>query len=258
MKKLYMHIKDIRESKFLECDDDRIILYQYDFYIKSDAFRNSIMGLFKSMKSIDQIIQIGMWVYNNTKHDGKAQTRSNIEDIKTPMNCYNIAQLLNAVYLSAGYEARMIQLLSSSRESFDCHWVNLVSWSQKQKWVMIDATFGAYCSSFGIPLSIDEIRSKIGYGESFSINSFGNMNAREYYYILSTVCYQFNSFLISSIDPLHEKNQMIINLSPTQFDDEAYYECLCKSKDLGLFSKLLLESAMFVKNRQLFWNGRVK
>lgn len=80
---------------------------------------------------------------------------------KQGINCRAKAQILNEMNLSLGIYSRKVWIIPNSRYDNDCHVVNEIWDTQRNKWIMLDITNNEYwVDENGTPLSILEIRTK--------------------------------------------------------------------------------------------------
>lgn len=80
---------------------------------------------------------------------------------KHGINCRGKAQILNEMCLALGIYSRKVWIMPNSGYDNDCHVVNEVWDSQRNKWIMLDITNNEYwVDENGTPLSILEIRTK--------------------------------------------------------------------------------------------------
>lgn len=77
------------------------------------------------------------------------------------INCRAKAQILNEMCLSLGIYSRKVWIMPNSRYDGDCHVVNEVWDTSRNKWIMLDITNNEYwVDENSEPLSILEIRTK--------------------------------------------------------------------------------------------------
>lgn len=77
------------------------------------------------------------------------------------INCRAKAQILNEMCLSLGIYSRKVWIMPYSKYDGDCHVVNEIWDSSRNKWVMLDITNNMYwVDENNTPLSILEIRTK--------------------------------------------------------------------------------------------------
>lgn len=77
------------------------------------------------------------------------------------INCRCKAQILNEMCLALGIYSRKVWIMPNSLYDRDCHVVNELWDSSRNKWIMLDITNNEYwVDAYGMPLSILEIRHK--------------------------------------------------------------------------------------------------
>ena len=80
---------------------------------------------------------------------------------KHGINCRSKAQILNEMCLALDIYSRKVWIMPNSGYDGDCHVVNEVWDTQRNKWIMLDITNNEYwVDENGTPLSILEIRAK--------------------------------------------------------------------------------------------------
>lgn len=99
---------------------------------------------------------------NSVPMNSAALLEYSLDNPKQGINCRNKAQILNEMCLALGIYARKVWLMPNSVYDGDCHVVNEVWDTKKQKWIMLDITSNTYwVDENGEPLSVLEIRGKI-------------------------------------------------------------------------------------------------
>lgn len=84
-----------------------------------------------------------------------------LDNKKQGINCRSKAQILNEMCLALGIYARKVWIMPNSGYDNDCHVVNEVWDTKRNKWVMLDITNNEYwVDENGVPLSVIEIREK--------------------------------------------------------------------------------------------------
>lgn len=84
-----------------------------------------------------------------------------LDNKKQGINCRCKAQILNEMCLSLGIYSRKVWIEPNSGYDDDCHVVNEIWDSQRNKWIMLDITNNEYwVDENGTPLSILEVRMK--------------------------------------------------------------------------------------------------
>ncbi len=77
------------------------------------------------------------------------------------INCRAKAQILNEMCLALGIYARKVWIMPNSGYDADCHVVNEIWDSAREKWIMLDITNNEYwVDETGTPLSVLQIRQK--------------------------------------------------------------------------------------------------
>jgi len=145
---------------------------------------------------ISKILNLLKWTHDNIRHDGGNWALAEFDAIDlynyhkatgSGINCRQLAQTLNEMYLSIGIPSRYVTCMPKNPKDPDCHVINSVWSSQLQKWIWIDPTFNAYVKDEnGILLSIAEVRERLINNKPLILNENANWNnqnpqTKEYY-----------------------------------------------------------------------------
>lgn len=156
---------DIR-FEYSSASDSNLVLLRERYNLDSIAGDGS---------ETEKMINLMVWVHNLSTHAPnpawpRTMNALNLIDLcvteKKSINCFMYATILNEVYLSMGYPSRFIHLWYT--RTGESHVVTAVFSDTLDKWIMMDADFGAYLMDekrniLGIP----EIRERIINGEEF-------------------------------------------------------------------------------------------
>lgn len=156
---------DIR-FEYSSASDSNLVLLRERYNLDSIAGDGS---------ETEKMINLMVWVHNLSTHAPnpawpRTMNALNLIDLcvteKKSINCFMYATILNEVYLSMGYPSRFIHLWYT--RTGESHVVTAVFSATLDKWIMMDADFGAYLMDekrniLGIP----EIRERIINGEEF-------------------------------------------------------------------------------------------
>lgn len=117
----------------------------------------------------ERMINLMRWVHGLSSHATnpawpRTMNSHNLIDLclneNKTINCYMYSTILNEVYLSMGYYSRFIHLWYT--RTGESHVVTAVYSENLDKWIMMDADFGAYFTDEnGTILGIPEIRHRI-------------------------------------------------------------------------------------------------
>lgn len=140
----------------------------------------------KDGDEISKILNILKWTHDNIRHDGSNWALAEFDAIDLynyhkstgkGINCRQLAQTLNEMYLSMGIPSRFVTCMPKNAQDPDCHVINAVWSSQLQKWIWIDPTFNAYIKDEnGILLSIAEVRERLINNKPLFLNEDANWN----------------------------------------------------------------------------------
>jgi len=118
-----------------------------------------------------RIINLLKWVHRTIRHDGNSpspdpENALNIldycEETGRGVNCVAMAIVLNEVYLSMGWQSRVIHGNAKYYMYTEWHAFNIVYSKTLDKWVYVDPTFlGYYTDDDGMVMSVAEIRDNL-------------------------------------------------------------------------------------------------
>ncbi len=130
---------------------------------------------------LTRIINLMKWTHNlayrtpNPSMPAEMTSLRLLEEIKTQgkkISCWMFATILNDAYLAMGFKSRMVHLKSPKEPPGESHIVNAVYSATLQKWLFMDADFGAYFrDEAGTILDIPEIRQRLIDNEPLILNS---------------------------------------------------------------------------------------
>jgi len=174
------------------------------------------------------------WVHTTVRHDGNVEVPQGyrMADLlaRPPaesrgVNCGVLAEIMNEVYLAAGFKARRIICLPYDTSDVDCHSINAV-WSEHVgKWLYVDPTFeGTFRNPSGEYLSIAEVREAMVHGDSLVINDNLNWNGRPhdkaaYFRYIAKNLFRFAGMSHSGPASGKQRTTMFrVNLNPNGYD----------------------------------------
>ncbi|MDR1756376.1 MAG: transglutaminase domain-containing protein [Culturomica sp.] len=149
---------------------------------------DSIAG---SGDEISRIKNLMFWVHNNVSWDGShfppcAKNAKALiayyQNEQRGVNCRMMSMILSEIYLACGFKSRFITCMPKDSTDNDCHVISIV-WSETlEKWIWMDASFGAFVSDEnGTLLSIEEVRERIIEEKKVALNP--EASVREEYYL---------------------------------------------------------------------------
>lgn len=137
---------------------------------------------------ISRIKRIMYWLHDAIRHDGNSpwpKCRYNAIELyeltqrdNRGLNCRFMAEVLNDLYLAAGFKSRFVTCQSKEYDiDNDCHVINIV-WSQELgKWIWMDPTFCAYVTDEnGLLLHPGEVRERLRKDKPVILNEDANWN----------------------------------------------------------------------------------
>ncbi|NLR66784.1 transglutaminase family protein [Chitinophaga varians] len=153
--------------------------------IRRELKLDSIAG---SGNEISQMINLMHWVHDIIRHDGSSNNPAvrnaiGIIDVcnkeKRGVNCRMMATVLNECYLAMGFKSRFLTCMPKELKFDDCHVINMVYSTEKQKWVWMDPTFNAYVmNEKGEVLGPQEVRERLINGQTLIVNPDANWNRK--------------------------------------------------------------------------------
>lgn len=137
---------------------------------------------------LSRITNLLHWVHTTVRHDGSVELPSGCQTaaiLARPaaenrgVNCGVLAEIMNDVFLAAGFKSRRIVCLPYDTSDVDCHSINIV-WSEHDgKWLYVDPTFeGTFRNIGGEFLSIAEVREAMIQGDSLIVSDNLNWNGQ--------------------------------------------------------------------------------
>ena len=154
---------------------------------------------------VSKILNILKWTHDNIRHDGGNWALAEFDAIDLynyhkatgkGINCRQLAQSLNEMYLSMGMPSRYVTCMPKNPKDPDCHVINCVWVDSLQKWIWIDLTFNAYVKDEnGNLLSIAEVRERLISNKPLVLNEDANWNNQE----PQTKEYYLESYMVKNL-----------------------------------------------------------
>ena len=188
---------------------------------------------------IPRIKRIMYWLHDAIRHDGSSswpKCRYNAIELyeltqreNRGLNCRFMSEVLNDLYLAAGFKSRFLTCQSKEYDTDgDCHVINIVWSNELGKWIWMDASFAAYVTDEnGLLLHPGEVRERLRRDQPVILNEDANWNhkdpqAKDYYidYYMAKNLYLFSSHERSETESEGEngKNSPTVTLVPHGFD----------------------------------------
>jgi hypothetical protein len=170
---------DLFAFTYCDASDSSLVSLRTQFRL------DSIAGDGCEMTRITNLLH---WVHTTLRHDGNVEVPQGYRVAtllaRPPaenhgVNCGVLAEVMNEVFLAAGFKSRRIVCLPYDTSDVDCHSINTV-WSERDgKWLYVDPTFeGTFRNAKGEYLSIAEVREAMVRGDSLAINNDLNWNGQ--------------------------------------------------------------------------------
>lgn len=146
---------------------------------------DSIAG---SGDEISRMKRIMYWLHDAIPHDGSSswpKCRYNAIELyelckreDRGLNCRFMSEVLNDLYLAAGFKSRFLTCQSKEYDTdSDCHVINMVWSNELGKWVWMDASFAAYVTDEnGLLLHPGEVRERLRKDQPVILNEDANWN----------------------------------------------------------------------------------
>ena len=137
---------------------------------------------------ISRIKRIMYWLHDAIRHDGNSSwpdCRYNAIELyeltqreNRGLNCRFMSEVLNDLYLAAGFNSRFVTCQSKEYDTDnDCHVINIVWSNDIGKWIWMDASFAAYVTDEnGLLLHPGEVRDRLRKDLPVFLNEDANWN----------------------------------------------------------------------------------
>lgn len=137
---------------------------------------------------ISRIKRIMYWLHDAVRHDGNSSwpaCRYNAIELyeltkreNRGLNCRFMSEVLNDLYLAAGFKSRFVTCQSKEYDTDnDCHVINVVWSNDLGKWVWMDASFAAFITDEnGLLLHPGEVRERLRKDLPVFLNEDANWN----------------------------------------------------------------------------------
>ncbi len=167
------------QFEYSQMDDENLERLRNEFKL-DDIVNNG--------SEVEKIIRLMKWTHNLTTHS-RNPTRpkeisslgilKEVQEEGKEINCWMYSTVLNDVYLSMGFKSRMVHLNSPKKLPGESHFANSVYSQKLNKWLYMDADFGAYLTEKdGTILSPMEIREKLVNNEKIYLNKGSGPNTK--------------------------------------------------------------------------------
>lgn len=175
----YADKRELPAFTYLSADDEALKR------IRRELKLDSIAG---AGNEISQMINLMHWVHDIIRHDGSSNNPAvrnaiGIIDVcnreKRGVNCRMMATVLNECYLAMGFKSRFLTCMPKELKFDDCHVINMIYSTEKQKWIWMDPTFNAYVmDEKGELLGPQEVRERLVNGQQLILNPDANWNRK--------------------------------------------------------------------------------
>lgn len=252
LSKLRYNLSQLKKGKNYERTEEKEFPFVYDMKLPFPNFLYDLTKSVLNLNEIEKIIYILNWTHSNVHHNGFIDQTLHLDNLPSTLsgNCFNISLFANEVYAFYGFISKSIQTRPYNISNIGTHWVNLVFSRTYNKWIMVDPSFGCYCTDINNKyLSIEEIRSIVIENKKLNIHSSGPLTSHQYYYLICDSFYQFDSFLFNVTDPLHYRKQRVLNLIPITYHSDAFLNAAKSDEKLANFYNMLIPTS----NDTAFW-----
>ena len=166
---------------------------------------------------ISRIKRIMYWLHDAICHDGNSswpKCRYNAIELykltqreNRGLNCRFMSEVLNDLYLAAGFKSRFVTCQSKEYDTDgDCHVINIVWSNELGKWIWMDASFAAYVTDEnGLLLHPGEVRERLRRDQPVILNEDANWNHKD----LQTKDYYIDYYMAKNLYLLgsHERSE---------------------------------------------------
>lgn len=182
---------------------------------------------------LSRIINLMHWVHTTVRHDGGALPPPNyrVADLlasapqrHTGVNCGMLTDIMNEVYLAAGFVSRRVVCLPYDTTDTECHSICAVWSTTFGKWLYVDPTFeGMFRDTAGHYLSIAEVRKAMANKDSLIVSEDLNWNGQpkaraEYLWYMAKNLFRFSCVSHSGPPDKNVRDTMYwVFLSPTGY-----------------------------------------
>ncbi|WP_295936859.1 transglutaminase domain-containing protein [uncultured Alistipes sp.] len=144
---------------------------------------------------------------------------------KTPLNCRHHSIILNELLLAADIDSRYVTCMPADSTDNDCHVVNIVWLSEKQKWAMIDSDQNFYVTDpTGTQLDLREMRERLIAGEELVQHRlYGNKKRNDYLSYMAKNLYWFTCIEASAFGCENDAAVRSIHLIPENFEGYKFW-----------------------------------
>ena len=171
--------------------------FTFSYQEPSDSMLTAIRQYFRldsiagNGDEISRIKNIMYWLHDAIRHDGSSswpECRYNAIELyeltkreKRGLNCRFLSEVLNDLYLAAGFKSRFLTCQSKEYDTdSDCHVINIVWSDMLGKWLWMDASFAAYVTDEnGLLLHPGEVRERMRHDLPLILNEDANWNHEE-------------------------------------------------------------------------------
>lgn len=217
----------------------------FTYQSPSDSILTSIREYFNldsiagNGSEISRIKRIMYWLHDAIRHDGSSswpKCRYNAVELyeltqreNRGLNCRFMSEVLNDLYLAAGFKSRFLTCESKEYDTDgDCHVINIVWSNELAKWIWMDVSFAAYVTDEnGLLLHPGEVRERLRKDQPVVLNEDANWNhkktqTKDHYidYYMAKNLYLLSSHERSETESEGEngKNSPTVTLVPHGFD----------------------------------------
>lgn len=197
LKKTETKINKLKASPEYLHDNQTDTSLTFTYQEPSDSMLTAIRRYFRldsiagNGDDISRIKNIMYWLHDAIRHDGNSswpKCRYNAIDLyeltkreNRGLNCRFMSEVLNDLYLAAGFKSRFLTCQSKEYNTDgDCHVINVVWSDSLGKWIWMDVSFAAYVTDEnGLLLHPGEVRERMRKDLPLILNEDANWNHQE-------------------------------------------------------------------------------
>ena len=179
-------LREIKENTEFQVSDEVAIEYQKqepEYAILEDKYHISNIA---GQSDLERALNLLDWVNHHIRHTGNYDNSDRQDaltllelafDKDNGINCLAMSIILCECLLAVKVKARVMYMMPKSTDDGDNHVVVEAFVSDKNKWIMLDPTYGSYClDSKGEILNLYEIRNCIVRDEEYRFSDTMNYN----------------------------------------------------------------------------------
>lgn len=233
--------------KYQSSNDNNLMMLRKKYNLNTIAGEgNEFQKQCCLMKWIGEKLESKIKSINSTNLTNCIDIIEAVSKNKTQVNCFMYSIALNEVYLSMGYQSRVIRCLPMDLRYDDNHCVTLVYSNYFNKWIVMDPAMQLYyLDSSGIPMSMLEMRLRLIQQKKIWMPKMKKSEIEIVTHYWLKNAFRFECNLVSEYDMYGDKkDRTIIALNPQNYNI---------SDKLILTNKNSTIKYLSVNNEKIFW-----